>query len=961
MTSSSRTALAVALLLALAAVVFLVVGNPFAPSGDGGTGAEHDALAPGAVGASEKDAPAPVAAMEEGGTLGAAEAAGQGEVRARLLGFRDRKPIAGQVVRVALRGRDPVERTTGEDGRVSFPGLRVARTWTLSVEGKTFSPVEIKAIAVAANTVTDLGDLLLGDKVVLRGKVVDDRGRPIVGAAVSAYVGGGLDFSQGFAIAAVQSAVDTPLASDQATTDDQGVFALASLTPGRPYQLEAKHPGFALAVRADLVVSPDRGGALMTIVLGASASVRGRVADEDGRPVAGATVIALEDQGFRNVGTMLKRDYATTKPDGTYVIDTLSRGSRYRFGVNAKGYAPLFDGMTGGTTIETEATRDFTLVKGGAIAGHVTDKATGRPVEGARVVAIVGTMRFGPGGRRGGGAFGGRGGGPGGGQGNADPSADEVSTQIVLTGADGAFRIEGVKPGPVALGQVKAPGYADFSASAFPGSPVGSWGDVKAGETLDVNVALEAGGTVTGRVLAATPSGTVPVAGAQVSVLAMSFQTMFTGFATALTGEDGSFSVTGIRGPGTYTVTATAPGLVAGDAMSQDAQVQMPEGGGTVTKDVVLTAAGVVRGVVTDTKGAPVGAARVRARPAPGGPGGPGGGRGGGFSGGMLRGFLPGGGTRVALTDDAGRYELDSVAAGERTIVVADADEYVASESDPFEARAGEVREVNLLLSGGATLRGRVVDDSGSPVAGARLRVGHLDADNAGRATLNAFMTDALLEPRVVFTDEGGLFEIPRIQAGRTLLKAEKDGYAVTYRRDLDLQPDEVRDNHVVTLVKGQSISGVVKGEDGKPVVGAVVGVTKQENPQRFGGGSSQDSTGTSDGTVEPQMSDRTDAEGRFTVENVPTGPSYTVVVYFAPGYRGFAQGDEGAVKRGVPTGTRDVELVLKVAPAGESPFPMPRPPAGTGGPTPTPPRPTGPGMGGGSPPPMPTGPGMGG
>ncbi len=154
---------------------------------------------------------------------------------------------------------------------------------------------------------------------------------------------------------------------DEAQTDVDGVFALAALTPGRPYEIKAKRPGYAMSVQADLIVSPDRNNAVLTIVLGEGATVKGKVLDEAGKPVAKATVIAMEDLGMRAMrgGTALKRDYALTLEDGTYVLDTLTRGARYRFGVSAKGYAPIFDTMSGGLTVETEAERNFTLVKGG--------------------------------------------------------------------------------------------------------------------------------------------------------------------------------------------------------------------------------------------------------------------------------------------------------------------------------------------------------------------------------------------------------------------------------------------------------------------------------------------------------------------------------------------------------------------------------------------------------------------
>jgi protocatechuate 3,4-dioxygenase beta subunit len=958
--SSSRPLLVVVLLVAIAAVVFLVAGNPFAPKGDATDGVANENEAPSAVGSSATRGAPAVAANADPTLASGAESIGRGDVKVRLLKFRGLAPIVGQAVTVTLRAGETAEKKTDDQGRVLFTGLRASRAWTLSIEGPGFSPVEMKGVAVKSKETTDLGDLLLGDKVVLKGRVIDDRGRPIVGAAVSAYTGGGFDASQGIVIAMVSSALDMPLPNDEAQTDEQGLFTLGQLTPGRPYEVHAKHAGHALSVQTSLVVSPDRTMGLLTIVLGLGATVKGKVTDENGRPVDGATVIAMEDMGGgRMMPTTMKRDYAKTKPDGTYLLDTLSRGARYRFGVSAPNYAPVFDSMQSGLTVEAEATRDFQLKKGGSIEGVVTDKTTGQPVADARVIAVVGN-------NVGGGMMGGRGGrGPGGGRptsgasgrldlgslGGPDrPPDDQASTQIVRTAPDGSFRMDAMVPGTVAIAQVKATGYADYGASSFPGSTTPSWGEVKAGETLKVAVQLEAGGSISGKVMAAGAGGTAPVAGAQVSVIVMSFAAMFTGFGTALTADDGSFKVEGIR-PGKYMVTATASGFIAPDATATEAQVEMPEQGGVVSKDVMMSAAGAIEGVVTDTKGRPVGAARVRTRAVPQ--------RGrGGFGGGMMRAFLPGGAGKVVLTDADGRYRLDSVGVGEKTIVSADSDEMVPSDSDPIEVRAGETREVNLTLSGGGTLKGRVIDDHGATVPNAKMRVGHLDADTDASPTLSAFQTDRLLDQRVLFSDNDGWFEIPRLQPGRTLVKVEKEGYTTSYRRDLSIGADEVRDNHMVTLIKGQTISGVVKGDDGKPVAGAFVAVTKQANPQRMGGGGAPapaDSTETSDGTVEPQMNDRADDQGRFTVEGIPPGPSYTVLVWFANGYRGYAAGDEGAIKRGIPTNARDVEFVLKKMPEGEGQFPMggmPRPAGSAAGagtmPQPIP-RPPGGGTGGGA------------
>ena len=99
-------------------------------------------------------------------------------------------------------------------------------------------------------------------------------------------------------------------------------------------------------------------------------------------------------------------------------------------------------------------------------------------------------------------------------------------------------------------------------------------------------------------------------------------------------------------------------------------------------------------------------------------------------------------------------------------------------------------------------------------------------------------------------------------------------------------------------------------------------------------------------------MSGETDEDGKFTVEMVPPGEGYTVVVGFAQGHRTWmSTGDEKAIRRGVAAGTQGVAFVLAKASPQESPFgPMiaPRPPGVPGGRVPGVGPAAGPGAGGG-------------
>ncbi len=786
---------------------------------------------------------------------------------------------------------------------MQFSRLPAGADYVMSVDptqGVVFSPVVVRGIEVKAKQVTFLDDLLLGEKVVLRGNVIDERGAPIPGASVAAYTGGTSDMSLGFIGMMVKEALRFPAAIEETKTDEAGAFVMASLTPGT-YRVATKRSGYALNLQTDLVVAPERAAGAITIVLGPSAVLRGRVTDEAGKPVAKAMVVAVDDpgRGFGGGTLSLRKDQTATGADGTYVLDTLNRGISYRFGVVAEGWAPVFDAQS--TQMEVEAERDFTLVRGGGIAGTVVDSATRKPVRDARVMAIVGRVG-GPMGARGGRGTGARGGAP--------AEGEYASTATAVTDENGVFSLGGLRPGPVTVAQVSASGYVTFTSSAFGGS---GWGDVKAEEVLEVDVALDAGGTVTGKVTAAADGQPVP--GAQVAVVDQ--MSMWSGYPTATTDEAGAFRVDGVRADSTFSVIATAPGFVAPDPWAEANQAKMPAGGGTVVRDVALASAGSVEGTVKTSRGEPVGGARVRTRAAPNA-------QRGGFGRGNWRVLLPGGGAS-SLTDGEGRFRLEDVPVGERWVVEAETDANVPSESEPFEVRAGETRKADVILLGAGTVRGRVIDDRGGIVAGARVRVGHLDPDTAAQRDLPGFRADSLLEQRLVTSDAEGWFQVTKVRPGQTLLKVEHEGYVTSYRRDLVVQPDATLDNHMVTLVKGETISGVVKGDDGRPVENAIVAVTKNPNPTR-GGTPAQADGAAPDPNVEPSMNDRTDAQGRFTVENVPPGVPYTVLVWFAPGYRGFGTGDEAAIKRGTAAGSHDVEFALKKQ-EGPGGFPMPTPP----------------------------------
>jgi protocatechuate 3,4-dioxygenase beta subunit len=239
--------------------------------------------------------------------------------------------------------------------------------------------------------------------------------------------------------------------------------------------------------------------------------------------------------------------------------------------------------------------------------------------------------------------------------------------------------------------------------------------------------------------------------------------------------------------------------------------------------------------------------------------------------------LLDAAGTTLAegLTDASGRARLERLPDGSFTLVV----------SQPGYARSVVIARVesgtgavDVALTAGATLRGRVVDEVGIDVPDARITVTLDDASLDAAPSAPGFTP-----PWVVQSDRRGSFTIDTIESGLALrLEATADGFETTTRRAVvpraDAPPVQV------VLRRTGILTGRVVGPDGQPTRATVI---------LAGSG------------VWPPRAVETDAAGDYRIAGVPGG------VYELRARSGalVAEPQEGVDLE--PGGTREVALRL--------------------------------------------------
>jgi hypothetical protein len=485
----------------------------------------------------------------------------------------------------------------------------------------------------------------------------------------------------------------------------------------------------------------------------ASAFLRGRVVDRRDHPVPEGRILAIAASDAGDAPRVPA--FTATELDGAFALEHLAAGT-YRVLIEAAGFPATEERGVVAPAADLLFRVDG---EGRSIAGRV--ESAGAPVADAAV--MLGAEAGGP-------------------------------VRQTRTRADGAFVFAGLGAGAYALRAV----HGQLTSQVAQGIEASG-----AGARPPLRLILEPGQRITGRVIDDGGAGLRGVeVRAEVAALAPGEDPLP---ALGRTDSAAAFTI----GPllsGSYRLTAARAGYVPRRVPTLD--VSTGHEPGAVVLELLRGAR--VAGRVTDARGAPVGSAHVHcvasamddltvqtgllplaaeAAALPSGAG---------------RAL---GSTRVARTDAAGRFAVDDLIPGRYRIEVAHAGAE-PMRTDELVLAPGERRELGTLsLRDGFPVEGRVVDDGGGPIEGARVAVA---GGAAGDSVAGLY----------ALTDSAGHFSIS-VPAGSYQLAASASGHGAA-RAAVEIEAGRSPASVEMRLTRAEgAVEGLVRDTAGRPLARA--------------------------------------------------------------------------------------------------------------------------------------------
>ncbi|HEY6554786.1 MAG TPA: carboxypeptidase-like regulatory domain-containing protein, partial [Vicinamibacteria bacterium] len=699
-----------------------------------------------------------------------------------------RTPAGGVLVRFEGRSRSRWHEARPDgtfviDGLPSEAGVLVADGGD---KGRGSVPIE----AVAGKTT-----VVLAPTAALRGRVVDAvSGAPLARIKVVARGEGAMFVGR---------------------SGPDGRYEIRGL-PSRTYRLAADDPAFVAWSRDGVRVAPGATEAL-DVILTRAAVLTGRVVDEKGLPIEGATghLSAAGMSGRRAFFAMMQgNSFFRSGRDGSFNATRLAPGDGQTLTVQHPEFEPR---TLGGVSLQPSAPARINVVLRSGLSAHgIVKDEQDKPIAGAEV-DLMREMRFQS--RRGQAQFSFIGG-PG-------------SRPRKETGADGRFAFKGLAAGDYTL-TVNKRGYGRERVD-----PV-KIAEGKASEPIEVVV--RPGSSISGYVRDKAGNG---APGYRVSARAASGPSRGSmagplggPMTEEATGPDGAFVIEGVNAGESYELQVLGENGLG----PRKAGVSAPADG----VELVVDGRGRIRGTALDAEsGRALRDFEVTYEPSR---------EGGGM---MIRFAGPRGGRRgagepAAFHSEDGSFTLDDVPAGKWDVQVR-ASGYESARVAGVRVEEGATAEgVDVRLTKGAVISGRVLDArTAKPIREASVR-----AELSGGGGRPRMFFGPGGDSQEATSDADGQFEITGLTAGSYTVTATHSEWSEATE---SVELKEAAASVDLKLTAGAAVGGMVVGAGQRPVAGASVALIAGGGGGRMGFDDSNQST-------------TTDSAGRFRFERLSPG-----------------------------------------------------------------------------------------
>jgi uncharacterized GH25 family protein len=520
------------------------------------------------------------------------------------------------------------------------------------------------------------------------------------------------------------------------------------------------------------VVRPGQGNRLL-----------GKVEDQDGRAVAGATIKLSRDplMGDALAMSFLNPKPSTIKPiealtdaQGAYLFRDIAPASDYYLVASHAEFSPVqeslvFVGERGEFTGPT-----IVLRPGSVLTGYVRDSGNNPVPEAELFLDSAYNMTW------------------------DAPNPDRIATRADMTGY---YEFKNVPYGPRNL-VARAEGYG---VEIKTGAELQFKGEVD--DVRNIDIVLQPGMPIVGMVV--DPQG-VGVPNAKVS--AVHFQAQTTSRGEATTDELGRFHINDLR-DGAYIMMVQAQGY------SQARMNRVQAGKVDVIIDLKRQACLTGRVVVPGSGSRELRVELQRTTP--------------NNSPGQIQIFEATNLAQDLEPGGDGSFKICGVEPG-YYMVLAQGPGFAPTQSPAVQVIDGQdPPPIAVTLSAGGGIRGRVLDAEGKPLVGATVVSRDNQSPDSGQDTFfGSFVTSNATE-RSTTTNSDGEFQLGNLAVGTYKIVVEHPNFAGNTTKDLNVLEGQTVQMSPVTLRDGATVSGVVRDQAGQGLARAFVQLYSTLEPQR--------------------------------------------------------------------------------------------------------------------------------